>query len=114
MMSFEPPAAKLTTNLTGRLGYFSCASAGTIRTRMKQSKATQNRMMRMASLPFDLHVWPWRIAFALMFLDSSFVFFVARMKRSEIRGLPCGYGLLPGFASLHPGYKATHPHPSAS
>src|ERR1043166_5672408 len=57
MMSFEPPAAKLTMKCTGRSGYFSCARAGASARQRSDSKATQNRMMRMASLPgFDLAV----------------------------------------------------------
>src|ERR1044071_7300153 len=51
MMSLEPPAAKLTTNFTGRFGYFSCADAGANEAQSR-IKATQNRMMRIASLPF--------------------------------------------------------------
>ena len=54
MMSFEPPAAKLTMKCTGRFGYFSWASADEIAA-IKPSNATQYRMMRMAILR---SIWP--------------------------------------------------------
>ena len=42
MMSLEPPAAKLTTNFTGRFGNFSWAAAGAAAAQRSTNKATQN------------------------------------------------------------------------
>src|SRR5436190_3367133 len=74
MMSFEPPAAKLTMKCTGRFGYFSCAAAGAAA--QSKAKATQNRMMRMASLPFRFALGPWRIQ--LRSMCSGFLFLFLR------------------------------------
>jgi hypothetical protein len=76
MMSLEPPAAKLTTNFTGWSGYFSSATAGAAR-EISILKATQNRMMRIASLPFDLLlVGPGELGFALEFSGVPFSSFL--------------------------------------
>src|SRR5947209_13009668 len=104
MMSLEPPAAKLTTNLTGRFGYFSCAAAGSAA--QSKAKATQNRMMRMATLPVR---FAWcglgELSFALLCRFPLLSFLSCSPdERSEIRDCSTRQNG-PGFRFAHPGYK---------